>query len=223
MPPDVRAVPHDHAAPQRRSNVAQAPISCPLSSGPLALAAQRSAELVEKLLDACSADCLSVPDVSPHPASPLTTKCTLGLMLNDLTIHGMVVGGPAFKSRQIFVGDRVVRVDGRAVGLHDYEKLLVGNDQPDSEVILTVYREAEGMERDISLRRMPREQMADHVKMFELFTRLGGLAVDSGNEEISESLQDAVRQWTKMQVHYRGNLLQMCSLRKLGHLQHIDF
>jgi hypothetical protein len=155
-------------------------------------------------------DCLSAPEVvSSRPESQFRTRCTVGLMLNDLTIHGMVVGGPAFKSRQVLVGDRIIAVDGKRVGLDDYEEALVGSDVPDSEVILTVYRESDGAEREISLRRMPRVQMADHVKMFELFTQLGGLAVDSGSDEISACLQDAVRLWTKMQVCVRIGLQQM--------------
>lgn len=36
----------------------------------------------------------------------------VGIMLNDLTIDNMVVGGPAYKCKQLDRGDTILRVDG---------------------------------------------------------------------------------------------------------------
>ena len=59
-------------------------------------------------------------------------------MLNDLTVHNMVVGGPAYMSGQIEIGDTIVKVDGKEMSLDDYEEALVGCDVPGSKVQLTV-------------------------------------------------------------------------------------
>jgi hypothetical protein len=46
-------------------------------------------------------------------------------------------------------------------------------------------------------------EMADHVKMFELFTRLESLAANINDDQLSPCIEDAVRLWTKMQVFFR--------------------
>ena len=90
--------------------------------GPDAAAVERCASLLENLLEIVHTDWLSIPaDVasSSLPPSKFGTTSTVGLMLNDLTIYRMVVGGPAFTSRQLQLGDLVISVDGSAVGLDD--------------------------------------------------------------------------------------------------------
>lgn len=61
-------------------------------------------------------------------------------MLNDLTVHNMVIGGPAHKSGQIEVGDTICKVDGKEVTMDDYELALQGCDVPGSKVILTLLK-----------------------------------------------------------------------------------
>jgi C-terminal processing protease CtpA/Prc len=58
----------------------------------------------------------------------------------------MVVGGPAFKSRQIFVGDRILKVDGLEVDEGNYEDALLGSDVPGTQVTLTICRESDNAE-----------------------------------------------------------------------------
>jgi len=170
--------------------------------GPDAAAVERCASLLENLLEIVHTDWLSIPaDVaSSSRPSKFGTTSTVGLMLNDLTIHRMVVGGPAFTSRQLQLGDRVVSVDGSAVGLDDYEAALVGSDIPGTEVILTVHRESEDAEIDVSLRRMARAEMAHHVDMFEHFTTIENLAANGNEPELSPCIKDTVRLWTTMRV-----------------------
>jgi hypothetical protein len=66
----------------------------------------------------------------------------VGIMLNDLTVHNMVIGGPAHKSGQLEVGDTILKVDHKNVTMDDYERALQGCDVPGSIVVLTV-RKAE--------------------------------------------------------------------------------
>jgi hypothetical protein len=92
-------------------------------------------------------------------------KATVGLMLNDLVIHTMVVGGPAYKCKQLEVGDEIIRyththslslslslsvsllhththrVDGVQVSsdrFEEFQKALIGDDIPGSTCTLTV-------------------------------------------------------------------------------------
>ena len=59
-------------------------------------------------------------------------------MLNDLTVHNMVIGGPAHKSGQLEVGDTILKVDNKSVTMDDYETALQGCDVPGSKVVLTL-------------------------------------------------------------------------------------
>ena len=167
-----------------------------------------SSELIVGLLSAIQTDCFynvqrDATDGLSKTGSPLSrAKSTVGLMLNDLTVHNMVVGGPAFNCGQIRAGDRIVKVDGKPVCLDDFEAALKGSDIPGTEVVITLYRESEGAEKEVALRRMARTAIADLVMMFEIFTRMEGLAADCGNPELTACTEDAVRLWTKMQVSF---------------------
>ena len=67
------------------------------------------------------------------------------------------------------------------------------------EVLLTVYRQEEEVEETVLLRRMTCTEMADNLKMFELFTTLESLAA-AHCAEFSGCLEEAARLWTKLQV-----------------------
>lgn len=73
-------------------------------------------------------------------------------MLNDLTIDNMVIGGPAYKCKQLERGDVIQKVDGVEVDEDNFQQALVGNDLPGSSVTLTVMK-GEGAEevRKVSL------------------------------------------------------------------------
>ena len=61
-------------------------------------------------------------------------------MLNDLIIDNMVIGGPAYKCKQLDKGDKIIKVDGYDVDENNFQKILLGDDIPGSPVILTVLK-----------------------------------------------------------------------------------
>ena len=67
-------------------------------------------------------------------------------MLNDLTIDNMVIGGPAYKCKQLSRGDIILKVDGIEVDEDNFQRILIGNDIPGSSVVLTVMK-ADGSEK----------------------------------------------------------------------------
>lgn len=67
-------------------------------------------------------------------------------MLNDLTIDNMVIGGPAYKCKQLGRGDIILKVDGIEVDENNFQTILLGNDIPGSSVVLTVMK-ADGSEK----------------------------------------------------------------------------
>jgi C-terminal processing protease CtpA/Prc len=65
----------------------------------------------------------------------------VGIMLNDLIIDSMVIGGPAYKCKQLDRGDKIIKVDGYEVDENNFQAMLLGDDIPGSFVILTVLKE----------------------------------------------------------------------------------
>jgi hypothetical protein len=162
---------------------------------------ERSSELLAEL---CSG--MHHPqDFAILPGSARSTKCTVGVMLNGLTISEVIVGGPAFNCRQLLVGDKILKVDGIAVdGLtgEAIHAVLEGAHMPGSEILLTVYRQEEEVEETMLLRRMTCTEMEDNLKMFELFTTLESLASAhcAQGHEFSGCLEEVARLWTKVQL-----------------------
>ena len=66
--------------------------------------------------------------------SEFRTKSTVGIMLNDCVIDTLVVGGPAFNSRQIRPGATILKIDGKPVSPENITTHLIGVDIPGSEV-----------------------------------------------------------------------------------------
>jgi C-terminal processing protease CtpA/Prc len=69
----------------------------------------------------------------------------VGIMLNDLIIDNMVIGGPAYKCKQLDRGDKILKVDGVEVDEENFQTILLGDDIPGSPVVLTVLK-GEGSE-----------------------------------------------------------------------------
>ena len=82
--------------------------------------------------------------------------------------------------------------------MHDYELALLGCDVPGSKVLLTVAK-PDGKEVDVILSRMARSEMADRVKMFELFTSLEEFVTSSGDGEHARILDETIQLYTQMQ------------------------
>ena len=141
---------------------------------------------LRRLLDACS---------GPLPAhlAPLrqgsqktlfevgprsTQQTTLGLMVDDGGgISGVMPGAPAARSHQIALGDRIVSIDGRAVGAvqksADISAQLLGSDTAGSKVQLRL-RQRDNSERDVVLERMPVFSIHHRKRLFEIFCILRG-------------------------------------------------
>jgi C-terminal processing protease CtpA/Prc len=64
----------------------------------------------------------------------------VGIMLNDLIIDNMVIGGPAYKCKQLDRGDKIIKVDGYEVDENNFQAMLLGDDIPGSFVSLTVLK-----------------------------------------------------------------------------------
>lgn len=61
-------------------------------------------------------------------------------MLLGTTIDNLVVGGPAYNSRQLSRGDVIIRVDGVPVSESNVHEAMVGSDVPGSSIIISVAR-----------------------------------------------------------------------------------
>jgi hypothetical protein len=83
--------------------------------------------------------CKQILDNQP---SQLQNRTTVGLTLKGATIAGIIIGGPAFMSGQLSIGDVIVMVDRRVVTSENLHDLLVGSDEPGSTVTITVIKDA---------------------------------------------------------------------------------
>jgi hypothetical protein len=83
--------------------------------------------------------CKQILDNQP---SQLQNRTTVGLTLKGATIAGIIIGGPAFMSGQLNIGDVIVMVDRRVVTSENLHDLLVGSDEPGSTVTITVIKDA---------------------------------------------------------------------------------
>jgi len=131
--------------------------------------------------------------------SDFRTKSTVGIMLNDCVVDNLVVGGPAFNSRQIQPGDSILKIDGKAVSPDNILTHLVGPDIPGSTVILTVSKKG-GASKDIALKRMDTVIIAGRLKLFDLFTRTKEKALDSKDESLPHMVDECIQAWTDMTI-----------------------
>ena len=131
--------------------------------------------------------------------SDFRTKSTVGIMLNDCVVDNLVVGGPAFNSRQIQPGDSILKIDGKAVSPDNILTHLVGPDIPGSTVIITVSKKG-GASKDIALKRMDTVIIAGRLKLFDLFTRTKEKALDSKDELLPRMVDECIQAWTDMTI-----------------------
>ena len=61
-------------------------------------------------------------------------------MLLGTTVDNLVVGGPAYNSRQLHRGDVIVKVNGNAITQANIHDIMVGDDMPGAPVVVTVAR-----------------------------------------------------------------------------------
>jgi PDZ domain-containing secreted protein len=106
-------------------------------------------------------------------------------MLHGTKIEGTLIGGPSFGL--IFKGDDIVRIDGEDVTSESVLEALRGSDIPGSKVTITVQRQTAVSEEpgvvipssrpemhngniDVEVTRMATADIAEHRRIFELFT-----------------------------------------------------
>eukprot|EP00960_Hanusia_phi_P049637 759683-Hanusia_phi.AAC.7 len=89
--------------------------------------------LKARLEEVVHADIFSLP---PSPSAQFRNKSTVGIMLHDCTVEGMVMGGPAFLSKEIDKGDVIVKIDNKHTSPETILNDLVGSDLPGSTVLL---------------------------------------------------------------------------------------
>jgi C-terminal processing protease CtpA/Prc len=156
-------------------------------------------EVCENLERTISTNVLAVT-TAQHQQQDFHTTSTVGIMLQDLTIDNLVVGGPAYRCKQLDKGDVILRVDGVEVVLETIQQQITGTDLPGSEVTLTVMKgegALQGEVLDVTIRKMARVEMADHVKMFELFTTIKEVAMVD-NPDGAEKVDECISLWTRM-------------------------
>ncbi len=64
----------------------------------------------------------------------------IGIMLLGTMVDNLVVGGPAYNSRQLHHGDVIVKVDGIPITASNIHEVMVGDDIPGAPVIVSVAR-----------------------------------------------------------------------------------
>ena len=93
----------------------------------------RCLRVKEQIHETVHADIFSVP----HNSRTLfRNKSTVGIMLHDCTVDGLVIGGPAFLSKAIEKGDVIVKIDNKETSAETILSDLVGSDLPGSTVLL---------------------------------------------------------------------------------------
>ena len=61
-------------------------------------------------------------------------------MLLGTMVDNLVVGGPAYNSRQLHHGDVIVKVDGIPITAANIHEVMVGDDIPGAPVVVSVAR-----------------------------------------------------------------------------------
>lgn len=124
-------------------------------------------------------------------------------MLHGTKIEGTLIGGPSFGL--IFKGDQIVRIDGNDVTSETVLGALRGCDIPGSKVTITILRQIPALEEpglvvpnnslklhdgyvDVEVTRMATADIADHQRVFELFTLFKVCLIFRGYEPLDHTM-----------------------------------
>ena len=158
----------------------------------------------QQLLQALAADVAQefLAADGEQSAAGFKTRTTVGIMFDRCVIDNMVVGGPAYNSRQLDRGDLVVEIDGRPVDKDSLSQMLVGKDVAGTPVAITVKKGGKtGAKKTVTLLRMPSEAIADRRRLFELFTTMKARAtLPRGRETVEGMIDNAIELWTRMTI-----------------------
>jgi len=127
------------------------------------------------------------------------SRCTCGIMLAGSRIDNLVIGGPAFNSGKLSKNDEILRVDGTVCSTQkQIFDLIVGSDEPDTPVTLTVRLSRDGAIDNVTLVRMANEEIADKRALFELFTQLKDIVERLGGSDSGHLCDRVILLWSKM-------------------------
>ena len=146
---------------------------------------------------------------------------TIGIAFDDKScvISNVLVGGPAFNSKQVFKGDKIVSIDGDPVRGGDIIPKLKGSDVPGSVVIMELSRKDKDGKIilvEVKLRRMANSQIADKRQIFELFTKLIDKSKKNRDTDSETFTKDALDLWTaEMLEQHEHDQLCIDNLHKM--------
>jgi ubiquinone biosynthesis protein Coq4 len=153
--------------------------------------------MVSKLQETLSQDVLNFPH--EQDATGLHSRTTLGILLNCCIIDRLVLGGPAWKSKLLKIGDEIVKVNGIRADRANIHELLIGDDVPGSSVSITLKTDGwHGLGKTVELKRMSAIAIADRVRMFELFSSMKARAKEDKDTRAAALVDLSIDLWTAM-------------------------
>lgn len=99
-------------------------------------------------------------------------RTTVGLSVYGTFVDYVVPGGPAQLCQQLQKKDEIIMVDGRSIDQDNLTEAILGNDQVNTTVKLTVRKADSGRVIDVDLVRVSKQSMENMVRLFELLTVL---------------------------------------------------
>lgn len=123
----------------------------------------------------------------------------VGVMFNgNGLVESVMIGSPAYTSRNVLKGDVIVKVDGEFVQKgEDLQQKIVGDDIPGTFVTLTLKRGPAEL-IDVTMKRISTEEVADKRRMFDLFTKLNDRAKKDHDTEAGKCVEETLLLWEKM-------------------------
>jgi C-terminal processing protease CtpA/Prc len=139
-----------------------------------------------------------IQEHTDHTAAPIKNRTTVGIAFDDKTcvIANVLVGGPAFKSKRVFKGDKIVSIDSVPVVGGEIIPRLKGTDAPGSVVTIGLQRKDSKSVDEVKLRRMENTQIADKRQIFELFTKLIDKSHKNRDNDSETYATEALDLWT---------------------------
>jgi chromosome segregation ATPase len=101
---------------------------------------QRAIELATLTMEEVAKEHLADHACVTSTTHSSNTTVGLSVDIKNATVSGVLVGGPAFNSKQVHKDDMIVAVDGQAVQGNQILDMLKGVDKPGSVVTLTLKR-----------------------------------------------------------------------------------
>ena len=140
---------------------------------------------------------------SPNSLEASYPRTTIGLSLRGLVVEEVYPGGPAAVSALVGKGDEVVAVNDVPVVARDrLSAAIIGDDTPDSAVLLNLLKKDNGRVCRVVLKRIPKQRMRLAHELFVLLARLQSNACateqyEKGRERRGESQARKCGSWRR--------------------------